>query len=178
MADWESLLLERAKQRDQPCISDLLELYGSCKYTYIFYFSNMFHFTTFPQNLILSLSIFPFPYSSSSLYLPTSAHIYVDTELKKRFISVQFCGLSAPQDPTPTCPKETDITKQKVQVLQEKLSQLQKKLTNSYRNKLNLDDSISQLHEKIERLEKEVSEKDKTISRLERTIAHLQSRST
>lgn len=31
MADWELLLLERAKQRDQPCISDLLELYGSCK---------------------------------------------------------------------------------------------------------------------------------------------------
>ncbi|KAL3126821.1 hypothetical protein CHM_7g355 [Cryptosporidium hominis] len=29
MTDWESLLLERVKKRDQPSISDLLELYGS-----------------------------------------------------------------------------------------------------------------------------------------------------
>ncbi|KAK9171287.1 Autophagy protein 16 (ATG16) family protein [Cryptosporidium meleagridis] len=29
MTDWESLLIERAKKRDQPSISDLLELYGS-----------------------------------------------------------------------------------------------------------------------------------------------------
>lgn len=32
MADWELLLIEKAKERGQPTISDLLALYGSCKY--------------------------------------------------------------------------------------------------------------------------------------------------
>ncbi|KAJ1607728.1 hypothetical protein OIY81_2858 [Cryptosporidium canis] len=38
MTDWESLILERAKKRDQPSMSDLLELYGSyteLKHTFI-----------------------------------------------------------------------------------------------------------------------------------------------
>ncbi|KAH8585159.1 uncharacterized protein ELE39_003411 [Cryptosporidium sp. chipmunk genotype I] len=160
MSDWESLLLERIKKRDQPSISDLLELYGSCKY------SSFHSFLNFP--------IINFFFNFVQITLLIFNSFLKDTELRKKFISAQLCSSKTSQDKKTTQIDNSNACTKQAQFLQAKLSQLQQELTNSYKNKLNFDDSISKLHEKIDRLENEISEKDKTISKLERTIAHLQ----
>ncbi|KAK6590020.1 hypothetical protein RS030_192803 [Cryptosporidium xiaoi] len=158
--DWESLIIKRAIERNNPTLSDLLEIYGS--YNQL---KNELRIRTGGNNL-----------HDNGLKTHVRDLSQINEEKKcyksnKGRNALEECNSGYSPDicqgePGDNLEPMTTNTK----YLESKLLQLQQELTNSYRNKLNFDNSIHNLKERIEQLEAELAEKETVIRSLEKRV--------